>query len=262
MPTTLPIKPDTRAEANSPYGLLGLVLSTVAILVLAGLFCVLAAALAFGAASAVVGWHSTLQHIVDLDTSGGTDAVFREKLAVAVSLVVYAALVAAILVMARWRGGDQWRALVAWAPWSPLRGALPFWGLIALTLAYSLAANAAIAHVYPGFEDLVQMPTGVKWAVLFFLLAAVFAPVAEELLFRGWIYTSLRETIGIWAAILVTATLFALAHWESTHLYALAVFPVGLALGFVRERTGSIRATMTFHAVYNGVASILLLFAH
>ena len=125
-------------------------------------------------------------------------------------------------------------------------------------LIYSLAANAAIAHVYPKFDELVHMPTGAKWVVLFVALASLFAPVTEELLFRGWLYTSLRVRLGPWTVTLVTSILFALAHWESTHLYALAVFPVGVALGFVRERTGSIKATMTFHAVYNGIASVLL----
>ena len=90
------------------------------------------------------------------------------------------------------------------------------------------------------------------------MLAVLLGPLAEEVLFRGWMYTSLRAGFGVPVAVLVTSVLFALAHWESTHLYALAVFPVGLALAFVRERTGGIAGSFVFHACYNGVASVML----
>ena len=101
-------------------------------------------------------------------------------------------------------------------------------------------------------------PNGTPWIIAFLAMATLFAPLTEELLFRGWIYTSLRDIIGVRFGILVSAVLFALAHWESTHLYAVAVFPVGLALGYIRQRTNSIAASITFHSLYNGVAAVLL----
>ena len=85
-------------------------------------------------------------------------------------------------------------------------------------------------------------------------LAVIFAPIAEELLFRGWIYTSLRFRLGMWPAMVISALLFGLAHYESTHLYALAVFPLGLVLAALRERTGSTRTSMLFHAANNLIA--------
>ncbi len=258
MPTDLPSRetPDAR-----PYGPIGLALSLVAIGGLAAfLFLVMSAAI-FGGATLLYGWEEALGRFVALDPSGGRDEAFLGKLTVVVSLMIYAATSAAVLIVARVRGGRSWRELVAWRPWSPWRGAWFFWGLVVAVVVYSLAADAAIAYLYPKFQDLVHMPKETKWVALFVILAAVFAPVTEELLFRGWLYTSLRGTIGVPAGILVTAVLFAIAHWESTHLYALAVFPVGLALGYIRERTGSIRATMTFHAIYNAIASVLLFFA-
>ena len=113
--------------------------------------------------------------------------------------------------------------------------------------------------VHPAAKEWVRLPEGAGWTTLFVTLAVVAAPVTEELLFRGWLYTGLRSRLAAGTTILVTAALFGLAHWERTHLYALAVFPVGLALGFIRERTGTIRATMTFHAAYNGFACLLLI---
>ena len=80
------------------------------------------------------------------------------------------------------------------------------------------------------------------------------APFTEELLFRGWIYTSLRFSFGLWPAVLASAAVFGFAHYEDTHLYALAVFPVGIALALIRERTGSVKASMLFHAFNNLIA--------
>ena len=180
---------------------------------------------------------------------------------IVLSLALYAAFSLSVLGAARLRGGTRgWRSLVAWRRWNPVRGSRLVWVLLAVTLGYSLGANVALEWVYPASKDWVQLPGGQPWSALFILLAVVAAPITEELFFRGWLYTGLRSRVGATVTILVTATLFALAHWEKTHLYALAVFPVGLALGLIRERTGSIGATMTFHAGYNGFASLLLLF--
>lgn len=260
MPTSLPSRDMPAPEAH-PYGILGLVLSLAAIVLVASFLVLVTAAAAFGVLVLLHGLQDALEQVVALDPSGGRNEAFIGKLTVVVSLMIYAATSAAVLIVARVRGGRRWRDLVAWRPWTPLRGAGYFWGLVVLVILYSLGADAAIAHLYPKFQDLVHMPKETKWVILFVILASVFAPITEELLFRGWLYTSLRRAIGVPAGILVTAVLFALAHWERTHLYALAVFPVGLALGYIRERTGSIKATMTFHAVYNGIASVLLFLA-
>jgi len=50
---------------------------------------------------------------------------------------------------------------------------------------------------------------------------------------------------------------FAGMHYEKTHLYALAVFPIGLALGAIREITGTIKSTISFHAFNNLIACVL-----
>ena len=244
-----------------PYGLLRLAVSTVLILLAAALFTAIAAAIAFGVLVAVVGWTAGLSYVADLDPTGG-DATFVERTGTIVSLAVYAAIIVAVLAAARFRGGAYWRDLVAWRPWHPFRRSRWFWIVAGLTIVYSFVADAAVAWLYPQSKDWVHMPAGPAWAGLFVVLACVFAPLAEEIVFRGWLYTGLRVAIGVPAAVILSAILFALAHWESTHLYALAIFPVGLVLGLIRERTGSIKASATFHAIYNAMASVLLLFGH
>jgi membrane protease YdiL (CAAX protease family) len=87
----------------------------------------------------------------------------------------------------------------------------------------------------------------------------LFAPIAEELLFRGWIYTGLRRGLGFGATLLATSLLFAAIHWEPRHMAL--VLPLAFALGFIRERTGSIKPTIALHAGYNLVIVTITLLA-
>ena len=245
-------------SGRGPYGLVGLTISTIAILVVTLLLVALLAALVFAGAGLVIGWHAAVNRFTDLRTAAGSQEAFLERIGVVVSLVVYAALIGVILGAARWRGRGGWRNLIGWQPWTPLKASRLFWSVVAAMIVYGLGADVLVAKLYPPSKEWVNLPAGPLWAASFVTMAVVAAPVAEELLFRGWLYTALRGRIGVRAGILLSSVLFALAHWEKTHIYALAVFPVGLALGFIRERTGSLRASMAAHAAYNGAASVLL----
>jgi len=175
-----------------------------------------------------------------------------------VSIILYIASILAILTLARWKGRRFWRDLVAWQPWAILKAGRTYWIIGGVTLVYSLIANGLLAHFYPASKQWFVVPKEDPYtATVLFILAAVFAPVAEELLFRGWIYTSLRAQFGFIAALLVSAFTFALAHNEPTHLYALAVFPIGIGLGLMRENSRSVKAGIAFHAIFNTIAFAL-----
>ena len=246
------------APGATPYGLVGLVLSTLAILavtvaILAGL-----GLAGFGIWAARDGVEAATHQVVDLVHSLDADQDATDRVGIVGGIVAYLVLVVAVALVARFRSRTGWADLVGWRPWDMWRSLPLVLLLLAATLFYSLLASSLIEQVYPQAKDWVQTPKGTPWIVAFLAMATLFAPIAEELLFRGWIYTSLRGVIGVRWGILVSAVLFALAHWESTHLYALAVFPVGLALGYLRQRADSIAASITFHSLYNGIAAVLL----
>lgn len=92
---------------------------------------------------------------------------------------------------------------------------------------------------------------------LVLLLLAVFPAICEELAFRGFILTGLRHSGRPWLAILISSALFGAVH--SILQQSLATFLLGLVIGFLAVRTGSIYPTMVFHAVYNGLALLLSL---
>jgi uncharacterized protein len=243
--------------AARPYGLFGLIVSTGIILVTAAAILILLAVLAFGVLAAASGWQGALRRFVDLSQATNNQD-FADHLNTIGGGIGYVVIALSVVIVARFRGGRNWADLVGWKPWDMAQGLRLILVLLAATLAYSLVASAAIERVYPDAKDWIPVPKGTPWIIGFLALATFFAPITEELLFRGWIYTSLREVVRVPFAIAISAGVFALAHWESTHLYALAVFPVGLVLGYIRQRVDSVAASITFHALYNGVSAILL----
>jgi membrane protease YdiL (CAAX protease family) len=87
------------------------------------------------------------------------------------------------------------------------------------------------------------------------LLVAVVAPVAEELLFRGYLFPALRARTGTWAGALVTGVVFGAVHAAGTdarYLLPLAFF--GVALCLLYAWTGSLYPCIALHAANNTIA--------
>jgi membrane protease YdiL (CAAX protease family) len=95
--------------------------------------------------------------------------------------------------------------------------------------------------------------------VLVVVAAAVLAPIAEEIYFRGYVFRAYYEQKGPLQAYLFSAALFALVHLNLPAF--LPIFAVGLFLAYVYRRTGSILPGMLAHAFNNTVAFAFLYFA-
>jgi membrane protease YdiL (CAAX protease family) len=92
--------------------------------------------------------------------------------------------------------------------------------------------------------------------VLAFITLIILAPIAEETLFRGYLYGKLRKYVPFWAAMLVTSALFGLAHGQWN--LAINTFALSLVLCSLREITDSIWAGVLLHMIKNGVAFYLI----
>jgi uncharacterized protein len=93
---------------------------------------------------------------------------------------------------------------------------------------------------------------------LFVLAAAIIAglaPVAEELFFRGYLQTRLRKRWGSVVAIIISAAAFGLFHMDP--IQSIFAAAMGLALGYVAERSGSIRPAIAGH-VFNNLVAVLI----
>ncbi|MDB5319296.1 MAG: putative transporter permease protein [Phycisphaerales bacterium] len=81
------------------------------------------------------------------------------------------------------------------------------------------------------------------------LFIGAFAGIFEELLFRGPIQTALMRRNRPWAAIVITAAIFAAAHLD-LHGFALRAL-LGIVLGWIVWRSGSIFPAMLLHGLYD-----------
>ena len=88
--------------------------------------------------------------------------------------------------------------------------------------------------------------------------AAVFiAPFCEEVFFRGFVFPGLRRGMPVGWAIVLSSLLFAVAHADSGSFAVLLI--IGLALAFLRWRTGSIWPGMILHMLNNGLGAVSII---
>ena len=243
------VTPIESAPEPRPYGLFGLVFSLAAICMIASLALSLTTGLAALSVYLLFGWpylHELITAGFDLTQTGRLEDLITVGLVL--GSAVYIAGMLGLRVMAQVRAGRAWPLLLAW---TPFRADRLYWWLVAAAMAYGLGASLALGYLHPSAKTSFAIPDSPFAAVSAFFLVVILAPLSEELLFRGWIYTALRWRFSFAVALWATAILFAIAHWEATHLYALAILPMGLVLGYVRERTGSTKATTLFHMIYN-----------
>ena len=89
------------------------------------------------------------------------------------------------------------------------------------------------------------------------LMAVVVAPVAEEIIFRGYFYGVIRCFGGRIPALLTSSLLFAAIH---VHLPSIpGLFILAVILCFLYERTASLWAPIALHAAFNASTIIFLI---
>ena len=101
-------------------------------------------------------------------------------------------------------------------------------------------------------------PEGFTWvgAIGLFLLAGLAIPFAEELFFRGVLYTWLRQRWGVWVGAIGSALIFGVAHGDIAIAAGVAV--MGLMQAVIYERSRSLWTTFLIHAINNGVKIVLV----
>lgn len=177
-----------------------------------------------------------------------------EALRVLIWLITLQALLVVLVVLAAgWNGSDR-SATLALAP--PAGGPASYPAALLLMVVIFGIYTAVVVNLHPEtlkqdvkpFADMVR--SDAWWLAL--IAVGVGAPVSEELIFRGFLFSALaRSRAGILGAALLTT-----AAWTSLHAgysaFGLAeVFAVGLFFSWLLWKTGSLRVPLFCHAAYN-----------
>lgn len=113
------------------------------------------------------------------------------------------------------------------------------------------SSRQGIIELFSGSESMEER-------VIIILLAAAIAPVAEEFIFRFFLYGVIRRYLGRSIGLIVSALLFAAVH---AHLPSFApLFVLGVCFALAYEWSGSLLVSMTMHSIFNSVTLLALAF--
>jgi hypothetical protein len=148
------------------------------------------------------------------------------------------------------------------------RGAAELAALLLLCLVAGLGAWAALTLVFAHidlewayrhmrlippttFEQLHFSPT---WVAVKLISTMTLVPIIEELVFRGLVLRRLREKYSTLVAIILSALLFALVHFNKSFLGS---FLHGIIFAVLAVKYGSLYMPILLHGLYNGAVVIL-----
>jgi membrane protease YdiL (CAAX protease family) len=130
---------------------------------------------------------------------------------------------------------------------------ITFFGYLAVAYLYALVAN-------PAKDDLPQ-ELGADQSTSLAIITGIFvigvAPFVEEFFFRGFLYQSFRNEIGVWPAALISGMIFGGIHFKPEYFVPLSA--LGILLAWLFEKTGSLWPCIAVHALNNTLAFAVLL---
>ncbi|MEO1616418.1 MAG: type II CAAX endopeptidase family protein [Planctomycetota bacterium] len=151
---------------------------------------------------------------------------------------------------------------------SLVRGQWPLWAWVAAAFATPLIGWVSSALVSAFLDDSENLQAlsgafrqlGEGGFLIPLALAIGMTPaLCEEILFRGYVQTRLNRRIGPLFGILLSSFVFAAFHLDPVH--CIGVFPIGVFLGLIAWRSGSLFPAMLAHFVNNAVGVIAVVLA-
>lgn len=132
-----------------------------------------------------------------------------------------------------------------------LAALLPLFVLASEFATRKLGSDAKLQPLVLLYQDAVRQH---NWQVVLHtvLAAAVIAPISEEILFRGYIYQTLKRYIGAVPSAFIGALLFAAVHNNAAGFPGLALLALALTIAF--EWSGSLLVPIIMHATFNSMS--------
>lgn len=142
-------------------------------------------------------------------------------------------------------------------------GGFNFWHIALIIVAFFLLAAALTAFFGEQENELTRILHSSRSAVYIIAFLATFtAPIVEEVVYRGIIYSAFYKAFGVVVAVIVASTLFAAVHFLQYNGDVTALIMIcllSLVLTLVRVRTKNLFPCIVLHTVFNGIQSLLLL---
>ena len=108
-----------------------------------------------------------------------------------------------------------------------------------------------------GSENTNELIAVAKIAPLFIPVICIFAPVVEEIIFRGILFKTIADKTNFFVGVLVSALIFAVIHQDFTFL--LSYFMMGFVFAYLYHKTKRLIVPIVAHATMNTVVTVLQL---
>jgi membrane protease YdiL (CAAX protease family) len=151
------------------------------------------------------------------------------------------------------------RKVFGWS-WSPGFG---MWKSVGLAFALFLVTIFLLTLFGGPKTDLDRiLESSRATAIVLAVIAVATAPLAEEMVYRGLLYSAFQRVIGTWLAIAVVSAMFAALHviqyWPNDGAIT-SISLLSFALTLIRARTGRLLPCFVVHLVFNGIQSVIIL---
>ena len=93
--------------------------------------------------------------------------------------------------------------------------------------------------------------------LLAFVSTTLVAPVLEEIVFRGYLFTKLRQRHGFWVSFLISGSIFAFAHIGYSPVALLSVFIAAYFMSRGFEKTRNLWTPIIIHFLHNFLLTVM-----
>jgi membrane protease YdiL (CAAX protease family) len=130
--------------------------------------------------------------------------------------------------------------------------------MVVLVMGWDLVSRALGREVQPGFMGDVLKSAQADGSVWLLVIAfGVAAPMSEELLARGFLYRGWSESfLRVPGAIVLSSLAWTALHLQYNWFFFFEIFTIGLLLGYLRYRSGSLWLTIVLHGLNNLAATV------
>ena len=135
--------------------------------------------------------------------------------------------------------------------------AIPFRSVIGIGIEYLIHGD--FSGLTARSEMLIPTEFNFLTMIISLIGIGILAPIGEELFFRGFIHTSLKDHFPFWLRVIISSLIFAFGHYDSIGVMATS-FIMGIILAIAYEKCQSIWFSIGIH-IFNNSISIFLIYA-
>lgn len=142
-------------------------------------------------------------------------------------------------------------------------GGFRWWHYLSILLGF-FAVAAIVGYFLPEQENemlrILRSSRTVVYIVAF--MATFTAPIVEEVIYRGVLYSAVQRSVGVPAAVFIVTALFAIVHFPQYYPSYSTIFLIcllSLILTLIRVKAKNLLPCIILHTIFNGFQSLVLI---